>query len=134
MSLISTFIPINPYTTLFLIFWQQSHPSEICNRTCDSRSRHNAQAEAKVVSILLSNPAHSRVFPPLFCFVLDKQIDLNSIRLQYTYLILVTNILPLIYGNPILKAMLVVLTLFITISHVLSLLIIFLEVFVNIII
>jgi len=71
MSLISTSIPINLYTTFFLIFWQQSYSSEICNCTHDSRSRHSTRAEAKVVLILLSNPAHSRVISPLLCPVLD---------------------------------------------------------------
>jgi len=38
------------------------HPPEICNHTCDSRSRHSAWAEAKVVPpLLLSTPFHSGV-------------------------------------------------------------------------
>jgi len=72
MSLIPTSIPINLYTTLFLISWQQSYPSEIRNCTCDSRLRHSAQAKAKVVLILLSNPAHSRVISPLLHPILDR--------------------------------------------------------------
>jgi len=47
----------------FVTSWQQFCPPEMCNHTCDSRLKHSTQAEAKVVSLLLSNPTHSRVIP-----------------------------------------------------------------------
>ena len=44
--------------------WQQFSPPEICNHTCDSRSRHSTRAEAKVVPPpLLSTLFHSGVTP-----------------------------------------------------------------------
>ena len=65
MSLISISTPINLYTTPLLISWQQFRPPEIHNHTCDSRSRHSTQAEAKVVPpLLLSTPFYSRVILP----------------------------------------------------------------------
>jgi len=64
------------YTTPLQNSWQQFHPPEICNHTCDSRSRHSAQAEAKVVPpLLLSTPFHSEVIPlhsGLLCSILDR--------------------------------------------------------------
>jgi len=62
MSLISISTPINLYTTPLLIFWQQFRPPEIYNHTCDSRLRHSARAEAKVVPpLLLLTSFHSGV-------------------------------------------------------------------------
>jgi len=64
MSLISILTPINLYTTPLLNSWQQFSPSEICNHTHNRRSRHSAQAEAKVVPpLLLLIPFHSGVIP-----------------------------------------------------------------------
>jgi len=58
----SILTPINLYTTPLLNSWQQFSPPEICNHTYNSRLRHSAQAEAKVVLyFLLSKPFYSGV-------------------------------------------------------------------------
>jgi len=49
---------MSPYSS-----WQQFSSPEICNHTCDSRSRHSAQAKAKVVPHFVVKSLYSGVIP-----------------------------------------------------------------------
>jgi len=59
------------YTTPLLNSWQQFSPPEIHNHICDSRSRHSARAEAKVVSHFVVNSSLLQVTLLLLHMVLD---------------------------------------------------------------